>query len=84
MGRIGLMSLDAGMLVSVACLSLGMNGYGLGEVSTLENEEERKQSLKGGLIELEDGLDTENEKKESLMITKISIVVDEENGNFWC
>lgn len=42
----------------------------------LENEEERKRSLKEGLVELEDGLDIENERKERLTVTEISRMVD--------
>lgn len=40
----------------------------------LENEGQRKQSLKRGLIELEDELDIGNERKERLMVTKISLI----------
>lgn len=49
----------------------------------LEHEKERKQSLKEGLIE-HDGLNTENERKERLMVTKISGLIDQEDGSSCC
>lgn len=47
----------------------------------MEHDKERDQSLKEGLIELEDGLNIENERKERLMVTKISGLIDQENGS---
>lgn len=73
-GKNGVISLDADMPVSISCPSPGLNARGLCEVNMLENEGQRKQSLKRGLIELEDELDIGNEKKERLMITKMSLI----------
>lgn len=50
----------------------------------LEHEEERKQSLKEGLIELEDGWNIENERKERLMVTKISGLIGQEDSSSCC
>lgn len=47
----------------------------------MEHDKERDQSLKEGLIELEDGLNIENERNERLMGTKISGLIDQENGS---
>lgn len=51
-----MLSLDADMRVSISCPSPGMNSWELREVNMLEHAEDRQQSLKEGLIELEDGL----------------------------
>lgn len=47
----------------------------------LEDDKEGKQSSKEGLIELEERLNIENERKERLMVTKISGLIDQENGS---
>lgn len=42
----------------------------------LGNEEQRKESLNGGSTELKNGLHTGNERKERVMMTDISRLVD--------